>query len=60
MRGETMGYMNRKPLTLILPFNVDLDVLLDLKDFSYYSEVRTILITDKLAKRFRGLCCGNY
>ena len=60
IRYDTIGYRNPKPLTLILPFNVDLDVLLDITDFSYFSEVRTIMMTDKLAKRFRGLCGRNY
>ena len=60
MRYDTIGYKNPKPSILILPFNVDLDVLLNITDSSYFSEVRTIMITDKLAKRFRGLCGRNY
>lgn len=57
IRYETISY---KPTTLVLPFDVDLGVLLRLKAFSYFSKVRTIKITDKLAKRFRGLYGGNY
>jgi hypothetical protein len=36
MRHETISY---KPTTLVLPFNVDLGVLLQLKGFSYFSKV---------------------
>lgn len=57
MRHETASY---KPTTLVLPFNVNLGVLLSLEGFSYFSKVQTIKITDKLAKRFRGLYGGNY
>lgn len=57
IRHETITY---RPTTLVLPFDVDLGVLLDLKGFDYFSKVQTIKITDKLAKRFRGLYGGNY
>ena len=57
LRQETTTY---KPRILVLPFDVDLGVLLKLKGFSYFSKVHTIKITDKLAKRFRGFYSGNY
>ncbi|KAG9204497.1 hypothetical protein G6514_000956 [Epicoccum nigrum] len=57
MRHETTSY---KPTTFVLPFNVDLGVLLKLKGFSYFSKIQTIKITDKLARRFRSLYGGNY
>ena len=57
MRHETISY---RLTTLVLPFDVDLGVLLELKGFSYFSKVQTIKITNKLAKRFRGFYGGNY